>query len=166
MTYNYMTTVIKHYQMVQDILNDEGFKIKEECIKSHVNIITAYIINQIEKETSANVSTTYHERIFNQFMKDVRTFYAKERKVNFYADRLCFSSKYMATIIKEVSGRNPSDWIRDYVLLNAKAMLNSGEYSVQQVADLLNFPNPSFFGKYFRLYVGCTPKEYLNRKRI
>lgn len=46
------------------------------------------------------------------------------------------------------------------VLLNAKTLLRSGQYSVQQVSDLLAFPNPSFFGKYFREHVGCTPREY------
>ena len=52
------------------------------------------------------------------------------------------------------------EWIRDYVLLNTKTLLRSGQYSVQQVSELLAFPNPSFFGKYFREHVEYSTHKY------
>lgn len=39
-------------------------------------------------------------------------------------------------------------------------MLKSNKYTVQQVSDLLNFANASFFGKYFKAVVGCSPRKY------
>ena len=39
-------------------------------------------------------------------------------------------------------------------------MLRTGNYTVQQVSDALNFPNSSFFGKYFKAAVGCSPRRY------
>ena len=50
------------------------------------------------------------------------------------------------------------------MLLNAKTLLRASDYSVQQVSEMLHFPNPSFFGKYFREHMGCTPREYQNQK--
>ena len=32
--------------------------------------------------------------------------------------------------------------------------------TTQQVSDLLNFPNQSFFGVYFKKEVGCSPRAY------
>ena len=58
------------------------------------------------------------------------------------------------------SGRYAGQWIRDYVVLEAKALLKSGEYTVQQVSDRLNFANQSFFGSYFKKAVGCSPSAY------
>ena len=52
------------------------------------------------------------------------------------------------------------DWITDFVILEAKAMLKSRKYTVQQIADALNFANQSFFGKYFKDKVGCSPTQY------
>ena len=46
------------------------------------------------------------------------------------------------------------------VLKEAKALLKSGRYSVQQVSDMLNFANQSFFGAYFKRSVGCSPSAY------
>ena len=74
-----------------------------------------------------------------------------------YADRLCLTSKYLVHIVLTQTGRYAADWIRDYVLLEAKAMLGSGQYTVQQVSDYLNFPNQSAFGVYFKRDTGCSP---------
>jgi len=58
----------------------------------------------------------------------------------------------------------PVEWIRDYVMLDAKALLKSGKYTVQQVSDMLNFPNQSFFGTYFKKESGISPKAYMSGK--
>ena len=31
---------------------------------------------------------------------------------------------------------------------------------IQEVAYFMNFPNPSFFGKYFKHHTGLSPSEY------
>lgn len=61
----------------------------------------------------------------------------------------------------QVSGRYAGDWINDYVILEAKALLKSKKYTVQQVCDMLNFSNPSFFGKFFKAAVECSPRKYM-----
>ena len=83
-----------------------------------------------------------------------------ERSIGFYAERLCLTPKYLSQVVHAVSGRHAGEWIRDYVILEAKALLKSGQYTTQQVADMLNFPNQSFFGVYFKKAVGCSPKAY------
>ena len=39
-------------------------------------------------------------------------------------------------------------------------------YTIQQIADELNFPSQSFFGKYFKKNIGVSPKEYRNTRNI
>ena len=78
----------------------------------------------------------------------------------FYAEKMCITPKYLSVVVSKASHRKPSDWIRDYVILDAKAMILSGEYTIQQVSDLLHFANPSFFGRYFKDAVGCAPGKF------
>lgn len=99
--------------------------------------------------------------LFESFLELVQAHYREQRSVTYYAGRLCLTSKYLSQVIRKASGRLAGDWIRDYVILEAKALLKSGRYTVQQVGDLLNFPNPSFFGKYFKEAVGCSPRKYM-----
>lgn len=84
----------------------------------------------------------------------------RERSISYYADKLCVTSKYLSQVVYKVSGRFAGDWITDFVILEAKALLKSRKYTVQQIADKLNFANQSFFGKYFKDKVGCSPSEY------
>ena len=85
---------------------------------------------------------------------------ASLRRLNFYADKLCLTPKYMSTIIRQTSGKTAGNWIDDYVLLEAKALLKSTNMTIQQISDELNFPSQSFFGKYFKRLTGVSPKEY------
>ncbi|MFR3101268.1 MAG: helix-turn-helix domain-containing protein, partial [Parabacteroides distasonis] len=63
-------------------------------------------------------------------------------------------------LVKNVSNRTAGEWIDNYVVLEAKALLSSSTLSIQEISDRLNFTNQSFFGKYFKQHVGISPTEY------
>ena len=98
--------------------------------------------------------------IFEHFLNLVRANYHRERLVSFYADRMCLTPKYLSMVVYRVSGRHAGEWIRDFVVLDAKALLQSRKYTVSQVADMLGFPNNSFFGKWFKAATGMPPRRY------
>ena len=51
-------------------------------------------------------------------------------------------------------------WIDDYGVLEAKNLLKYSTMSIQEISYYLNFPNQSFFGKYFKNHTGMTPTAY------
>ena len=101
---------------------------------------------------------------FNQFMKELARHYMQHRSVGFYAAQLHLTPKYLTTIIRKTTGRTASDWIDDYVVLEAKNLLKYSTMSIQEVAYYLSFPNQSFFGKYFKEHTGLTPTAYRTGK--
>lgn len=98
--------------------------------------------------------------IFNSFIALVATHHRKERRVDFYAEKLYLTPKYLSAVIKKVSGRPAGEWIDGYVILEAKSLLKHSAMSVQEIAYYMNFPNPSFFGKYFKRQTGMSPNKY------
>lgn len=100
------------------------------------------------------------QALYTQFIREVQKGYTKERSISYYAGILCVTPKYLSQVVRKASGRFAGDWIADYVILEAKALLKSRKYTIQQVSDMLNFANQSFFGKYFKEKVGCSPSEY------
>ena len=100
------------------------------------------------------------EILFKEFIRLVSEHHRKERRVDFYAERLFLSPKHFSTVIKKVSGKTAGQWIDEYVILEAKTLLKYSAMSIQEVAYYMNFPNPSFFGKYFRHPPGMSPSEY------
>lgn len=107
---------------------------------------------------------TRQDMIFRRFMTLLATDITTSREVKYYADKLCISPKYLTIVTRQMSSRSASDWITRSAILNAKAKLATTNCSVQQIADELNFPNPSFFGQYFLRHTGMTPKEYRRSK--
>ena len=103
---------------------------------------------------------TRHEQLLKKLLHLVFVHCHTERSVGFYAQQLCLTPKYLSSLVKRISGRTVSEWIDAVVILEAKAQLKSTQMTVQQISDSLNFPNPSFFGRYFKQHTGMTPKEY------
>ena len=101
------------------------------------------------------------EQLFERFVELVQRHFRQERAISFYASQLCITPKYLSRRVHEASGRYAGEWIRDCVILEAKALLKSKAYTVQQISEQLNFPNPSFFGKYFKATAGCSPRKYM-----
>ena len=100
--------------------------------------------------------------LYARFFREVQKHYTQERSIAYYANLLCVTPKYLSQVVRRVSGRLAGEWISDYVILEAKALLKSREYTIQQISNMLNFANQSFFGKYFKDKVGCSPSAYQN----
>lgn len=109
-------------------------------------------------------NTPYKNVIVERFMELVQEHYREERLIGFYADKLCITPKYLSKLVKDNTGRSAGDWIENHVILEARAMLQSSDMTIQQIATELNFPNQSFFGKYFKRVMGVSPKQYRNSK--
>jgi AraC-like DNA-binding protein len=101
-----------------------------------------------------------NEILLEKFLGFVQANYKAHRGIEFYADKLCLTPKYLSKVIKETSGSSAGEWINNYVILDASAMLKSTGMTILQISDELNFPSQSFFGKYFKRQVGVSPKEY------
>lgn len=108
-------------------------------------------------------STALHSRntlYFNAFLEELSKNYMQERSVGFYAERLHLTPKYLTTLLRTTTGRTASEWIDDYVVLEAKNLLKYSTMNIQEIAYYLNFPNQSFFGRYFKQHTGMSPTTY------
>lgn len=132
---------------------------KLDVIK-HLTCAFFYGIGYYFHQTAEDKSLSNEETLMQNFLRTVQLHYKKERKVLFYADKLHLSAGYLSTVIKNISGKTAAEWIDDYVMLEAKALLKSTNLTIQQISDNLNFPSQSFFGKYFKRQAGVSAKEY------
>lgn len=104
-----------------------------------------------------------HRDLYSRFLLDVQKYCTQERGIAFYAGRCCMSEKYFCRIIKHVSGRTPGEIIRGRVILEAKALLGEEGATVQSVSEDLHFVSVSFFCRYFKAAVGCSPGTYMRQ---
>jgi AraC family transcriptional activator of pobA len=121
--------------------------------------IAAMYNNQLQntKEYSSK-----SELIYKNFTQLVIQNYNKTRNVAWYAEKLKISNIHLCTTVKKVTGNTCVEIISHMVIMDAKSQLKSTNIPIQEISNSLNFANTSFFGKYFKRYVGMSPLAYRN----
>lgn len=114
----------------------------------------------LQNHTEIEPQRTRKEEIMAKFILAVSEHFRTERQVSFYAHKLCITPKHLSSVVKEISGRTASDWIENYVIMEAKVLLKTTDMTIQEIAVYLNFANQSFFGKYFKHHTGFSPTTY------
>jgi AraC-like DNA-binding protein len=109
-------------------------------------------------DSGARAALTY-----DRFMKLVTEYHNRERGMQFYADKLCLTPKYLSKIVKEASGRSGPEWIDAFVILEAKNLLRYSDESIKEIAYKLHFPSASVFNKFFKANTGLVPSDYRRR---
>lgn len=135
---------------------------REPIIRSFLSALLYQILEMYSTENSSSVLKykNRREEIQMKFASLLYEHYKTERSVQFYAEKMHLTPKYFSKIIMEVNGKSVLEIIDEMVIMAAKALLKSSSLTVSQIADELNFANPSFFGTYFKKRTGFTPLQY------
>lgn len=137
---------------------------KEHSAQVTLSLISSFLwyINQLwrQREAITRQAQTHDQRIFSDFIQLVNRDAPRQHQVEYYASQLCLSPRYVSTLIRQVSGRPPKEWIDEALLTHIKIELKHSDKTVAQIADETNFPNPSFFSKFFKRLAGMTPLAF------
>lgn len=97
--------------------------------------------------------------LFNRFMMLMERDYKLSRDVNYYADLMHITSKYLTNIVRQVAGHTPKTIIDQYVILQLKMQLQRSSQSIKAIAWEYHFTDVSFFCRYFKKHTGLTPQQ-------
>ena len=105
-------------------------------------------------------SMSRNEEITGRFMHLVDAHCEQQHSLDWYADQLCLSTRYVANTIKETLGIPASSFIERALMQRAKTLLVSTPMPIQQIADQLGFQNQSHFGTFFKRHEGVSPAAF------
>ena len=154
-----LISMTDYYFMFKKTVQMENTPHRMEIIKHLLQAFFYSSSYHFQKMTDSE-NQSKQDLLMKRFLDLVKQNFKSERGVEFYADKLCLTPKYLSKVVKQNSEKSASQWINDFVILEAKALLRSTNMTVQQIGDELNFLSQSFFGKYFKRRVGVSPKEY------
>ncbi len=149
----------KIFVLLWEVLHDEPFA------RETVTGVISVLFHQIDYFRKQGLSEeqpkrTRQEEVFEHFIDLINRYALSERNVSFYAGRLFLSSRYLSTLVRQVSHRTVMDWVNEAVVQEARLLLRHTDKPVYQIADELHFPSPSFFCRFFRRMTGKTPYGY------
>ena len=146
---------------IKEKIVDTGHRFRRELVMTMLKALIIDMSDIIYRfQQVGEAGQTRAEAIFRDFIQTVEKNYRTERRVSWYAQQLCITSKYLSETVRTVSRRTPSDWIDSYVTRELRVMLRNSTMSIKQIADELNFANQSFMGKYFKEHVGMSPSQF------
>jgi len=138
----------------------ENGKYRKEIIQSIFYALVLEILAEYEKifDSSYNSDIKAND-LSDRFFRLLAIHYKNNRSVQFYADKLNLTPKYLSTAIKRTTGRPILNWIHEAILIDAKMLLRTTDLTVQQISDQLNFSSPSAFVQFFKKHTGKTPRN-------
>lgn len=153
-----------YYQLIMDKISNSSHLYRKEILGCLFSALFHEMLESIQKHSDdtekASMEINRNKYIFRDFMEELTSDGGKHRSVSYYADKLCYSAKYISAAIKEVSGRTPTEWINDYAIEQIKHQLEHSDKAIKEIAEMFNFPNQSFFGRYVKTHLGMPPAHY------
>jgi AraC family transcriptional activator of pobA len=139
--------------------NDHPFT--AEVVRHFFNVFQFELAGLYHKYSNQKKTVHDHkEELLWRFLALLSKHVKSERSLQFYANRLFVTPKYLTQTVKKLSGKTAGEYIDELVIVEAKNLLRDPSLTIAQVADLLYFSDQFFFSKFFKRYTGVNPSEY------
>ena len=140
--------------------SNEKSTYQDEILRSILYALILEITGEYNAQYNLNTGAEIKSHdVSDKFFHLLAVYYKENRTVQFYADKLNITSKYLTTAIKKTTGRPVLEWLHEAVLIEAKMLLKTTDLTVQEISDRLNFSSPSAFVQFFKKHTGTTPKK-------
>ena len=186
--YNYLTEVTENTHMLAIHFNipvNETFKKPFKIVNTnpHLKQLFELALKTYSPENSENYECySYFYKILSELEKHFQKensnrikpsiLKAKEEIDKNFADNsllvssLNISASYLRSEFREAYSVSPIEYLKNIRLKNALSLLDSGYYSVKEIAAKSGYGSVSYFIQAFRTATGYSPKKYGEKIRF
>jgi len=150
---------IDHMDKIYDHFKDLD-KDNLEIIRSYLTIMLFEAKQMFIEGEVKNVANSRVEEVAYQFEALIMQTTSKRQKLEYYANKLNFSSIYLAECVKKATGKTAKQIITEYLILESKSLLNQSTKTINDIAFWLGFNDTSNFIAFFKKNIGSTPSQY------
>lgn len=158
--------LIRYMQLLEKtiLVRDDLFLLYEQKL---LLLSLTYRLCSIFRQKFLSEGTVSMRRteVFLRLIELIDRYYMIERGVEFYADKLCLTPKYLSELSKSVCGYTVQELVFKTIIRKSMSMLNGSSKTVQEISEIFNFPNPSSFGTFFRKQTGISPHKFREQNK-
>lgn len=88
--------------------------------------------------------------------------YSQEINIDEYASSRGMSISWFIRSFKQIIGVTPLQYILSQRIINAQILLESTDYSINEISNLVGYDNQLYFSRLFSKQKGMSPREYRN----
>ncbi len=146
------------------IINEE-FQFKKALYKANVKAVSMELIICLFRDYTLSESPLSKQveggkiEVIKKAIRYLQDNYDHTISITDISEKAGVSKYYFCRIFKEITGYTAIRFLNTIRCTNAKKLLQSGKYSVEEAALLCGFDNLSYFSKTYKKYMGCLPSS-------
>ena len=154
-------------QLRHELEENEDSPMLRAVILGYLRLILEYCqriyLRQLSKEdkTSSDILKRFHS-LLRQYYLDGRQMDLGVPSVQYCAEQLAYSPRYLGDVIHKSTGGTAIGYIHVFVIEQGKNLLMNG-HNIGETAHLLGFEFPHHFTRLFKKVTGITPTDFLGR---
>ena len=164
LTEQQMRVTVHYLDLLREVMLTPEVSNAREVALDLVRSMAYFVYGLYDKSFSKLHTLSRPEELAGRFLALVEVHCREHHSIEWYANEMCFTPKYIANVVKQVTGRSAGECITYNLIRQAKSLLLSTTLPVQQISDSLGFRNQSHFGTFFRREVGVSPKTFRNER--
>ena len=140
-------------------------KFSQDIIISNLETLLNYAERFYQRQFITRKITNH--KILDRFEEMVNEYLSNEAllskglpSVQYFADALNISSKYLSSLLKQLTGQTTRQIIHNKLIDKAKEKLSTTELSVSEIAYELGFEHPQSFNKLFKSKTRQSPLDF------
>ena len=157
--------ILSNFRNLHNRFQEFDHRFYEETLKLQMQIFILEMWHTFANVYDRHKRSLQSGTLYDQFVKLVQENCMIEREVQFYANQLHITAKYLNHICKTNTGITASEWIQRYTKDRITILLQNKNLNISEIADEMEFSSRSFFTRYVKKLLGVTPKEYRERMK-
>jgi AraC family transcriptional activator of pobA len=162
-------TMWELYSKIETECNSNPDEYSRDIILGHIDSMLKYS-QRYYKRQFLNRNTVSGKTV-SKFNDALSSYFEKGQlldkglpTVNFMADELNLSPRYLSDLLKQETGKTAMELIHIFLISEAKNILKGSDNNIAETAYSLGFDNLPYFSRLFKKEVGISPLQF--RKQI
>ncbi len=141
---------------------DKTKNISIELLRSLLDLILTFCSTLYPPE-----ATRWKEKghvVVKKFFQVVEENFHKNLSVAEYASMMALTPNHLTQTVSRVTGKTSSQIIKAKQILEIKRLLVHTNLNISEIANCMNFPDQSYFAKFFKREEGISPLQFRRKK--
>lgn len=156
---HYTGTALEYAQIFRQIISE--FQVRKPHFERLLVLLLEQLFLLIHRHTEENkhINNRLQKEIENAVLYFNENFYTTVN-IGQYALSKHMSTCWFIRSFKQYTGMTPVQYITSLRLANAQSLLESTDYSVNEIAAIIGYDNPLYFSRIFKKHMGKAPSHY------
>jgi AraC family transcriptional activator of pobA len=155
--------ILSNFKWLNDRFLEYNHRFYHEALNLQMQVFILEMWHIFANEYERRKHSLQTGTLYERFIQLAHEHCTTEREVQFYANQLNITSKYLNQICKKTSGITASGWVQRFSKERIIILLQNKNLNISEIADKMGFGSRSFFTRYVKKLLGATPSEYRSR---